>query len=316
MASIAYITDQKMIEYHRLNGSTSINFWRPTMKRKISDFEVGDFLFFLSKGTERGRKREKGIIGYGKFQKSQNLSFSQMWNTYGSQNGYTSKVELQDAMRRITKDKKVPKSINCLYLTDVVYFQFPIYLSEFEMQISNKIESYIYLDKDDPTITNKILAKAKEVGIDLWSSTLNDDQITVESIDVDQLNYNLSESYSMVELDIYKGKSNSQLKKLKDKIIEFYQFNQIPIEPLKGSNCTLVSIQNKKVEIITPLIYQQKNMNTNFQAVIGHIILYRSLIIERLKDYQIEFIIALKDTVSLETIALLNATNINYQIYD
>ena len=52
MASIAYITDKKMIEYHRLNGNHSINFWKPSNTKKISDFHNGDLLFFLAKGTE------------------------------------------------------------------------------------------------------------------------------------------------------------------------------------------------------------------------------------------------------------------------
>ena len=50
MASIAYITDKKMIEYHRLNGNHSINFWKPSNTKKISDFHNGDLLFFSGEG--------------------------------------------------------------------------------------------------------------------------------------------------------------------------------------------------------------------------------------------------------------------------
>ena len=64
MSSIAYITDHQMIEYHRLNGNRIINFWKPSTMKKISDFNLGDYLFFLAKGTEKGEKREKGIPGY------------------------------------------------------------------------------------------------------------------------------------------------------------------------------------------------------------------------------------------------------------
>ena len=35
MASIAYITDKKMIEYLRLNGNHSINFWKPSNTKKM-----------------------------------------------------------------------------------------------------------------------------------------------------------------------------------------------------------------------------------------------------------------------------------------
>ena len=53
MSSIAYITDHQMIEYHRLNGNRIINFWKPSTMKKISDFNPGDYLFFLAKGTEK-----------------------------------------------------------------------------------------------------------------------------------------------------------------------------------------------------------------------------------------------------------------------
>ena len=59
MASIAYITDKKMIEYHRLNGNHSINFWKPSNTKKISDFHNGDLLFFLAKGTEKGKNKDR-----------------------------------------------------------------------------------------------------------------------------------------------------------------------------------------------------------------------------------------------------------------
>lgn len=91
MASIAYITDKKMIEYHRLNGNHSINFWKPSNTKKISDFHNGDLLFFLAKGTEKGKNKEKGLIGYGRLQKSYTLTFSQMWNRYDTKNGYPDK---------------------------------------------------------------------------------------------------------------------------------------------------------------------------------------------------------------------------------
>jgi hypothetical protein len=65
MSSIAYITDKNMIEFHRLNGNSTINFWRPSIGKRFTDFHPGDLLFFLAKGTERGSTKEKGLIGYG-----------------------------------------------------------------------------------------------------------------------------------------------------------------------------------------------------------------------------------------------------------
>ena len=63
----------------------------PLQPKKFADFHEGDFLFFLAKGTERGRKREKGIVGYGIYHKSTQMKFEQMWRKYKTLNGYPSK---------------------------------------------------------------------------------------------------------------------------------------------------------------------------------------------------------------------------------
>ena len=96
MASIVYITDRNMIEYHRLNGNQTMNFWRPSSSRKMSDFKPGDLLFFLAKGTERGITREKGIVGYGRYQQNNLLSVKQMWNTFTTENGYEKEQDFYD----------------------------------------------------------------------------------------------------------------------------------------------------------------------------------------------------------------------------
>ncbi len=61
MGSIAYITDKNMMEYHRLHGNSVINFWKPSIK-SITDFKKGDMLFFLTKGTERGKKEKREYL--------------------------------------------------------------------------------------------------------------------------------------------------------------------------------------------------------------------------------------------------------------
>lgn len=57
MASIVHVTDKDMIEFHRLNGNDSFNFWRAGSKMKFTDFKVGDTLFFLAKGSVAKEKR-------------------------------------------------------------------------------------------------------------------------------------------------------------------------------------------------------------------------------------------------------------------
>ncbi len=173
MASIAYITDQKMIDFHRVNGNQTMNFWRPSSVKRFSHFDVGDYLFFLAKGTEHRRTKEKGIIGYGKFSFAKPLSLRQMWTQYGTLNGYSSKKELTEAILKVSKNKSIPKTMHCLYLTDIIFFQAPVYLSEVGVTVSSSLESYIYLDRVGVEATVKILKKAQEVGVDVWQAAMD-----------------------------------------------------------------------------------------------------------------------------------------------
>ncbi|NTW90756.1 MAG: hypothetical protein HGA35_02320, partial [Erysipelotrichaceae bacterium] len=173
MSSIAYITDKNMIEFHRLNGNSTISFWRPSAGKRFTDFNHGDLLFFLAKGTELKQTGEKGIIGYGRFQHSVQHSFRQMWNLYGNLNGYETTEDFKEAILRVSKTKTLPTSLSSLILNEIVFFQAPVYLSEFGMRISNNLESFIYLDKDNPQMTVNILLKANEIGVDAWSSAVS-----------------------------------------------------------------------------------------------------------------------------------------------
>lgn len=173
MASIAYITDRHMIEFHRLNGNQTISFWRPSVGKRFTDFNHGDLLFFLAKGTEMKTTGEKGIIGYGRFDHSISYSFRQMWNHFESLNGYPDQKSFKDAILRVAKAKTLPANISSLILKDIVFFQAPVYLSEFGMKISNNLESFIYLDKEDPEMTVKILKKANEIGVDAWANAMS-----------------------------------------------------------------------------------------------------------------------------------------------
>lgn len=62
MSSIAYITDQDMIEYHRLHGNNRIVYWRPSGQKKFQFFQHGDYLFFLTKGTEKEYSAKKELL--------------------------------------------------------------------------------------------------------------------------------------------------------------------------------------------------------------------------------------------------------------
>ena len=94
MASIAYVSDEKMLEYHRVNGSHEIVFWRLSTK-KFSSFQQGDLLFFLS---NTGTSKEKGIVGYGCFVGEKQMSVDNLWKKHGTACGYNNKEELINAI--------------------------------------------------------------------------------------------------------------------------------------------------------------------------------------------------------------------------
>ncbi len=169
MAAIAYVTDEKMIEYHRLNGSSSIVFWRLSTKN-FSDFNIGDLLFFLSKDTATKTRKEKGLLGYGRFMGSSTMTVATMWRKHKTKTGYISRKELYEAIDKSKKTKEMPEKINCLVLDRVVFFRNPIYLSELGYKIPKNLESFTYLDKHEGKQTLKILEEAKRIGLDLWSS--------------------------------------------------------------------------------------------------------------------------------------------------
>ncbi len=172
MAAIAYVTDEKMLDYHRINGSHSIVFWRLSSK-KFSDFKPGDLLFFLAKDN-KVRKKEKGLVGYGVYQGESSMSLNSVWKKYGTQTGYNSKEEFTEAIVRSCKSEQLPKKLSCLMLDKVVFFASPIYFSDIGYSVSNKLESFMYLQSDKENLTLKILNTAQEIGLDSWSLMQND----------------------------------------------------------------------------------------------------------------------------------------------
>ena len=275
MASIAYITDRNMIEFHRLNGNRTMNFWRPSNSKKFTDFMPGDLLFFLAKGSERGRRREKGIVGYGRFHKAHTLSFRQMWNVYGQENGYATEEELYDAIVKVSKNKKMPKAMNCLYLTDVIFFQAPIYLSEIGVEISNKIESYIYLDKEDPQATFKLLNKAKETGIDMWMAAMSEESDQSFDLEEEQIKHQLSQIMLNAQDSFYTESEQKRLRRLARQIIENKSEEKKIPEFIKGSRTELVCYTGERIEISIPFVYTSKDFYRKLQYLIGHCVMMK-----------------------------------------
>ena len=161
------LNDEEMIEYHRLCGNREINFWRLSNQKNFTNFHVGDLLFFY---TKVAFSNKKAFAGYAHFNSSRRMSIAEMWKRYNTSNGYDSIDKLTEAIQKASRDKPLPKKMDCLYLKEVVFFNEPVFPEEVGIDISSKLESYCYIDKNDPEVTIRILRKAEEHGIDLWSS--------------------------------------------------------------------------------------------------------------------------------------------------
>lgn len=274
MSSIAYVTDNTMIEFHRLNGNNKINFWKPSNSIHFADFKHGDLLFFLAKGTERNK--EKGIIGYGSFENGARMSPNQAWNRFGTLNGYHSKEEFFQAILRAGKKSIMPKSIGCLFLQDVVYFQEPLYLSELGVYLSNRIQSYTYLEKDNEDIVHLILRKAKEIGVDMWSLSVNLNSSDESVIEQDQIKEYVAKAHDTIGTSFYSEPQQRKLRKFMSSFLSEQSLDKNPYEFIKGSPIDCYRYVNKTLFIVTPLMSFTKDVSTYVQFVMGRLFAYQS----------------------------------------
>lgn len=260
MASIAYIADKNMIEFHRLNNNHTMNFWRLSSQRKFSRFSNGDYLFFLAKGTEKPDTREKGIVGYGKLEYTKTMTLTQMWKQYGELNGFSSKEEFKEAVQKIAKSKTIPKSMQSLYLNEIIFFKYPIYLSEIGITISNNLESFTYLDRSGVSATVKLLKKAEKVGIDSWQVALDED-VNQGVFELDLKSHIISD---YVNHAFYEHKTPSKV--LKD-FLESKKDNNF--EYIKGSKNAVLNQQNE--ELYVGFETTERRKQENFYTMLGRI---------------------------------------------
>lgn len=307
MASIAYITDRDMIEYHRLNGNTSINFWKPSNAKKMSNFKKGDFLFFLAKGTEKGKKREKGIIGYGKLTQSCIHTFSQMWAKYETLNGYPSKKALYNAIIKVTKKKSMPEHLNCLLLQDVVFFQAPVYLSEIGLHISNKIESYFYIDKVDMMNTSKILEVAENIGIDVWSSLFIKDEVI--DLKRDAQIQTIQNIYQKLKSNYYTPYDEIRLSKFSNVLVE----ELVNVKFVGVNKIEYIVLKENSIEIYIPCIVNTNDFMKKLQFLVGHYILYKGYIQESEYGDEIDITIIFNKRLTDDIRCLLDTQHIQYK---
>ncbi len=262
MASIAYITDSKFLEYHRLNQMHEINFWRLSTNINFSNFGLGDLLFFLSKDRKHTRKGEKGIVGYGRCVSFHCASVNTMWHRYKELNGYQDLVSFKEAIKRVAKDHKVPAKISSIYLTDLVFFSSPIYLSDCGKNISKSTESYIYIDDED-LVTLRVLESGKDV-IDGWTNDVDPSQIEIEEI-----RHVLFHIHDKIALSYPEGSATKKI--LKEFLERHHDYSYI-----KDSKHAAYKIDEDRLYIVqAPLHYKDKLMEE--RIMLGQKALYEKM---------------------------------------
>lgn len=308
MASIAYITDQKMIEFHRLNGNHEINFWKPSALKRMVDFDKGDFLFFLAKGTERGKDREKGIVGYGRLHTMSEMNLDQMWNRYKRKNGFEDKEQLIEAIRRITKNHQLPDKVSCMELQNVVFFQHPIYLSEIGVHISNKIESFFYLDKGHFDTTSKILKLANEIGVDLWSVIQSEETITTDFTKdaLIQIAENITDKLESYPYSTYETQRIHRY-------IEKLRKEDSSIQLMGRSKTSYHKIVDKNLTIYVVCMVNTLDFMKKFQFMIGYVKVYEGYIRRSEGKNRIKVVLIFNRQVSQELKEVLDQIGILYE---
>lgn len=303
MASIAYIADKKMIEYHRINGNQTMNFWRLSSQRKFTHFYRGDYLFFLAKGSENKITKEKGIVGYGKLDFSKTMTLTQMWNEYNHLNGFGSKEEFKDAVLKVSKTKTIPKSMHSLFLKEVIFFNSPLYLSEIGIQVSSNLESYFYLDRHGVSATVKILKRAEEIGIDTWQVAL-DDQINRQIFKQDLRSHVLSDFINSIFT------SQKSTPKVFKKYLDKHQKNY---EYIKGSKLALYSQKNN--ELIFAHESKERQKEESFYGLFGRLITLKANLLDSkdVNDQEYMMTIISEQKLEKDKIKVLNEYNIDFK---
>lgn len=260
MASIAYITDGKLLDNHRLNQRKSINFWRLSTNTNFKEFGIGGLVFFLSKNKDHlSINKEKGIVGFGRLVNIYVGSPKVMWDKFKISNGYNTYDEFLEAICKVSKNHNVPEKLSSLYLENVCFFQAPIYLSELGIEISKNVESYVYIKPDEAVI--KLLEYGKAT-TDLWSSIDGQEQIISE----EEIGAILSLAHSKTG-DI--KLTGNKLKKSLNDIQEYMKNNPIYAR-IHGSQFNLYCIYEDNLTIV---FYHNKDID--IRTVIGQALVYK-----------------------------------------
>lgn len=260
MASIAYVTDSKLLDNHRLNQNKTMNFWRLSTNTNFKEFGIGGLVFFLSKNKEHmSANKEKGIIGFGRVSNIYLASPKTMWDKFEKSNGYNSYEEFSESIIKVNKNHELPKKLSSLYLENVCFFQAPIYLSELGIDISKNVESYIYIKPNEAVI--KLLEYGK-ASSDIWSSGIDVDKVISE----EEIGAILSLAQANTgDIKLSGNKLNNSLKDVDN----YLKSNPI-YRRVHGSRFNLYNIYEDNLTIV---FYHNKDID--IRIIIGQALLYK-----------------------------------------
>jgi len=268
MTAICYVSDNNIMDFHRLHVHESMIFWRLSKNYNFSKFKSGDILFFLKKKTERNHDSEKGIVGYGLLDKEENLSLNKMWKNYGELNGFKNKEDLKSEILRLNNEE-IPTKINCLHLIGVRYFSIPIYLSDLNVMIPKELASFTYIDD---SVATEIMNLCQ---LDLWTTSISD--TIVNDVEKYRIINQINQVSELISDLSYKA---SQLKRLK-KIQTRYPGNK---QLLRASNQVYYEFKNRVIYLT--FINISKRIDDNYKKLLGQIELYKRVVANF--DFEVE----------------------------
>lgn len=227
MTSIAYITDTNMLEFHRLRASESMVFWRFSL-RKFTRFHKGDLVFFIDSQSRHPKSGEKGLIGYGRCTEIRNKSPKSTFDTHQTQTGYANYEDFTEAIRHYRKnDHRLPQTLQVIKLDQIHFFQSPVFLSEVGIEMSPRLESFIYIEKDGQDMSIELLKIAQNIGLDQWMLSQNKN-ITLDTLNEDIQHQKIRDILKEVDIN-YTEQQVRLIKNHTDCVVQhhtFYEYHQ------------------------------------------------------------------------------------------
>ncbi|MBR2812600.1 MAG: hypothetical protein IKD69_14590 [Solobacterium sp.] len=274
MSSIAYATDAEMMEYHRISRSSNMVFWRLSSGKKFSDFHKGDLIFFYTYSPSLFVKA-KGLIGYAHYDSSRTMNLKTVWNSYGTATGYESKERLTAAIRKAGKGK-IPEKMNCLLLKDIVFFNTLIDPASAGIDIPKNLESYCYIDKQNPGITLALLKMAKKIGIDLWA--MDPDLDSEAMFEKDIRRHMLASVHAGLPSERRSRKESAATKKLLRE-----KASQPDWEMIRGSQSECVNLEDDTIRIALAFAPTGSGSLRRTEQLAGRMLMYKQAIPQKVQ---------------------------------